>query len=59
MLGNSLCANFRSKRHRDAIHFKVHILMRVQAKAELLQLNHTQFPSLGFFVSKKVGNRKN
>ena len=28
-------------------------------KAELLQLNCTQFPSLGFFVSKKVGNQKN
>ena len=28
-------------------------------KAELPQLNHTQFPSLGFFVSKKVGNQKN
>ena len=27
-------------------------------KAELLQLNHSQFPSLGFFVSKKVGNQK-
>ena len=28
------------------------------AKAELLQLNCTQFPSLGIFVSKKVGNQK-
>ena len=28
-------------------------------KAEILQLNPTQFPSLGIFVSKKVGNRKN
>ena len=28
-------------------------------KAELLQLNHTQFPSLGIFVSKKVGHPKN
>ena len=28
-------------------------------KAELLQLNRTQFSSLGIFVSKKVGNRKN
>jgi hypothetical protein len=28
----------------------------VFTKAELLQLNHTQFPSLGIFVSKKVGN---
>ena len=28
-------------------------------KAELLQLNRTQFPSLGILVSKKVGNRKN
>ena len=25
-------------------------------KAELLQLNQTQFPSLGIFVNKKVGN---
>ena len=31
----------------------------VEHKAELLQLNHTQFPSLGIFVSKKVGNQKN
>ena len=23
-------------------------------KAELLQLNHTQFPSLGIFVSKRL-----
>jgi hypothetical protein len=29
------------------------------AKAVLLQLNRTQFPTLGIFVSKKVGNRKN
>jgi hypothetical protein len=28
-------------------------------KAELLQLNRTQFPSLGIFVTKKVGNQKN
>ena len=28
-------------------------------KAELLQQNRTQFPSLGIFVSKKVGNQKN
>ena len=26
------------------------------SKAELLQLNCTQFPSLGIFVSTKVGN---
>ena len=25
-------------------------------KAELLQLNRTQFPSLGIFIIKKVGN---
>ena len=31
----------------------------VCTKAELLQLNQTQFPSLGIFVNKKVGNRKN
>ena len=30
-----------------------------QGKAKLLQLNRTQFPSLGIFVSKKVGNQKN
>ena len=30
-----------------------------KAKAELLQLNRTQSPSLGIFASKKVGNRKN
>ena len=35
------------------------ILMRwAVTKAELLQLNRTQFPSLGIFVSKKVGNPK-
>ena len=28
-------------------------------EAELLQLNQAQFPSLGIFVSKKVGNQKN
>ena len=28
-------------------------------KAELQQLNRTQFSSLGIFISKKVGNRKN
>ena len=28
-------------------------------KGKWLQLNRTQFPSLGFFVCKKVGNRKN
>ena len=28
-------------------------------KAELLQLNRTQFPSLGTFICKKVGNQKN
>ena len=28
-------------------------------KAELLQLNLTQFPSLELFVSNKVGNQKN
>ena len=27
-------------------------------KAELLQLNNSQCPSLGTFVSKKVGNQK-
>ena len=27
-------------------------------KAELLQLNRTQIPSLGIFVSKKVRNQK-
>ena len=29
------------------------------SKAELLQLNCTQFPSLGIFIIKKVGNQKN
>ena len=28
------------------------------SKAELLQLNRTQFPSLGIFISKNVGNQK-
>ena len=35
------------------------IIFFIISKAELLQLNRTQFPSLGIFVSKKVGNRKN
>ena len=30
-----------------------------KTKAELLQLNRTQFSSLGIFISKKVGNCKN
>ena len=30
----------------------------IMIKAELLQLNRTQFSSLGIFISKKVGNRK-
>ena len=33
-------------------------LPQVVCKAELLQLNRTQFLSLGIFVSKKVGDRK-
>ena len=33
--------------------------MNFISKAELLQLNQTQFPYLRFFVSKKVGNLKN
>ena len=32
--------------------------IRKFTKAELLQLNRTQFSSLGIFISKKVGNRK-
>ena len=34
-------------------------ISRSITKAELLQLNRTQFPSLGIFVSKIVGNQKN
>ena len=30
----------------------------LSSKPELLQLNRTQFPSLGIFISKKVGFRK-
>ena len=40
--------------------FAVYITKRI--KAELPQegiLFHAQFPSLGFFINKKVGNRKN
>ena len=36
-----------------------HVSFSTAGKAELLQLNCTQFLSLGIFVSKKVGNRKN
>ena len=32
--------------------------MTLVTKSESLQLNRTQFPSLGIFVSKKVGNKK-
>ena len=32
---------------------------RLGVKAELLQLNRTQVPSLGIFGSKKVGNQNN
>ena len=39
--------------------FKVLGLFWAFFKAELLQLNRTQFPSLGIFGSKKVGNWKN
>ena len=35
------------------------IIKAQKPKAELLQLNRTQFPSLGIFVNKNVGNRKN
>ena len=35
------------------------IIFNATAKAELLQLNRTQFSSLGIFVSKKVENQKN
>ena len=34
-------------------------IYQLRTKAELLQLNHTQFPSLGIFDGKKVGNWKN
>jgi hypothetical protein len=34
-------------------------MLTFSTKAELLQLNRTQFPSLGIFVSRKFGNRKN
>ena len=37
-----------------------HVLFKIKMhKAESLQLNQTQFPSLGIFVNKKVGNQKN
>ena len=39
--------------------FKRHDRNVYSGKAELLQLNRTQFSSLGIFVSKKVGNQKN
>ena len=34
------------------------IIFNATAKAELQQLNRTQFSSLGIFDSKKVGNGK-
>ena len=39
--------------------FNSNLMKKTVVKAELLQLNRTQFPSLGIFVSKKIGNRKN
>ena len=39
--------------------YEILISFKVRTKAELLQLNHTQFPSMGIFVSKKVANQKN
>ena len=35
------------------------VLNEIHTKAELLQLNSTHFSSLGIFIGKKVGNRKN
>ena len=32
---------------------------QMSLELNLLQLNRTQFPSLGIFVIKKVGNQKN
>jgi hypothetical protein len=49
MAGNSIVKSF----------LEAYFQKRDLTKAELLQLNHTQFPSMGIFVSKKVGNRKN
>ena len=46
----------RIKRDDD---YKVKCHQSHTGKAELLQLNRTQFHSLGIFVSKKVGNQKN
>jgi hypothetical protein len=37
----------------------LHLVTKIEdTKAELPQLNCTQFTSMGIFVSKKIGNRK-
>ena len=52
LLGAEMTSLLKIKNFSKSSFVKVH-------KAELLQLNRTQFPSLGIFVSRKVGNRKN
>ena len=37
---------------------RIDVIEGADGKAELLHLNRTQFPSLGIFINKKVGNRK-
>ena len=46
------------KRRRKSVPAFLACFIYSWSKAELLQLNHTQFSSLGTFISKKVGNRK-
>ena len=48
---------YQNRHHKTfLVSFRIFIYFH---KAELLQLNRTQSYSLGIFVSKKVGNRKN
>ena len=43
--------------HLDVI--KMCADQQMSLELNLLQLNRTQFPSMGIFVGKKVGNQKN
>ena len=44
---------------KNVLLFRLALAVLWGIKDELMQLNHTQFPSLGIFVCKKVGNFKN
>ena len=49
----------KTKKLQTNIIYVIGIIQRYDSKAELQQLNQTHISSLGLFVSKKFGNRKN